>query len=238
MSSLELALELEQTKVKVRELQDKLDQVESSKQPSFFERILSTKKFRNPREVERRNSDSDTLVSSSLSTTSMVTPSAPLREELNFDSHTEPKLSYKESDRKTGNSSDEEDKYTPNKVSRSVSFGDKETIDELVSQTSIVAKVVTKATEKDEVGKVKLKGVEYEDLHKLLSSYSQDSDQSAVYQFPKEHRKAMERILKVPAGVSLVNHYKNSKGQNQRFIVDITNYLTSARDFSIVSIIQ
>jgi hypothetical protein len=86
-----------------------------------------------------------------------------------------------------------------------------------------MARILTKATEKDEVGKVKLKGIEYEDLHKFLSSQLLVRlDQSAVYQFPKEHRKAMERIFKVLVGVSvsLVNHYKSLKGISlSRFIL-------------------
>jgi len=48
----------------------------------------------------------------------MITPSAPFREELNFDSNTSPALEYESFD-------NEEEKFTPNKINCSISFGDK-----------------------------------------------------------------------------------------------------------------
>ena len=56
----------------------------------------------------------------------MVTPSAPFRESLIFDSNTSPALEYEKSDIIIDESFDnEEEKSTPNKINRSISFGDK-----------------------------------------------------------------------------------------------------------------
>lgn len=56
----------------------------------------------------------------------MITPSAPFREELNFDSNTSPALEYEKSDIIIYESFDnEEEKFTPNKINCSISFGDK-----------------------------------------------------------------------------------------------------------------
>jgi hypothetical protein len=163
-----------------------------------------------------------------------VRPTAPSRENLNFDRENISDIFT------TGKTPSVNFDYEENKpkFKEHISFGEMTSADQLLNQTSIMAKLITKSNEKDDVGKVKIKGVEFEDLHKFLSSYSCDSDLSAVYQLPKELRKAMEKILKVPMGISLINHYKDSIGPNQRFIRDLTDYITSFRDFSIVSIIR
>ena len=108
----------------------------------------------------------------------------------------------------------------------------------LLDHSIAMARIITKATEKDDIPKIKMKGLENEHLHKFLSDYSPDSELSAVYQFPKEYRKGMEMILKVPRGTSLVNFYKDSVGPNQTFIQDITSVLTKADDFNLVEMIR
>ena len=107
----------------------------------------------------------------------MLFPSAPLREALDFNSSPSFPLV-----------SSSDDKNDPKNIHlhKSTSFNHPNVINQLLSQTTAMAKVITKSSEKEDIGKAKVKSVEFEDLHKFLSSYTCDSEMSAVYQVPKE----------------------------------------------------
>jgi hypothetical protein len=96
-----------------------------------------------------------------------------------------------------------------------------------------------KSNEKEEIGIVKsMKDVTVEEVHLFLSKYISDSKLSAVHQVPKELRVALGQVLKIPLNQSLVNYYKDSIGTNQLFIQDLRRYITSTRDFDVVSVIK
>jgi hypothetical protein len=189
--------------------------LESSRKPTFFQNLFSLSKNKESHDVPEVFMTPDD-----------IRPSAPL---CNFDFDLE--------DHKLNEVVKSSGSPLVN-INRSLSFGDKDAISALVQQTTQMAKIITKSNEKDEIGKVKISNIEFEDLHKFLSSYTCDSELSAVFQFPKDLRVPMEKLLKVPKGISLINYYKDSSGDNQRFINDITSYLISFPDFNIVSIIK
>ena len=227
MNSSELLAEINRLKAENEELKKQKTEsktVPVEKASSYYDYFFTPKKEQTPETIIRRSSDSDLIVNSTQTPIQKI----KLSEEL-LSSFSDKFKPFEEKE----HSSDDSDESEINSNSKIISDSSK-----LVDHNIAMARLITKATEKDEVPKIKLKGVENEHLHKFLSEYSPDSDLSAVYQFPKEYRKSLAILLNIPVGVSLVNFYKDSKGKNQRFIQDIVKILTEAKDFNLVAMIK
>ena len=89
---------------------------------------------------------------------------------------------------------------------------------ELNNNSMVLSNLILKSTEKEDIGFVKIKSIEVEDLHEFLSKYDTNSNQSAAYQIPKSLRTALGRALKIPVNETILSYYKKSIGVNQQFI--------------------
>jgi len=229
----EISAMIEKLRAENEELKMKnsdLEEASQRKAPSYYDYFFSPKKsYETPREIPRRSSDSDLL------TSSMVTPT-PRKLQLNEESLSSRSNEYQTLESKENSSVDSNESEI--KSDLKVSSRKSSSSNKLLDHNIAMGKIITKATEKDDIPKIKMKGLENEHLHKFLSDYSPDSELSAVYQLPKVYRKGMEVTLKIPRGTSLVNFYKDSVGPNQTFIRDITKVLTKAYDFNLVTVIR
>ena len=104
---------------------------------------------------------------------------------------------------------------------------------ELINNSMVLSNLILKSTEKEDIGFVKIKSIEVEDLHEFLSKYDTNSNQSAAYQIPKSLRMALGRALKIPVNETILSYYKKSIGVNQQFILDLKKYILSKKDFDI-----
>ena len=98
---------------------------------------------------------------------------------------------------------------------------------ELINNSMVLSNLILKSTEKEDIGFVKIKSIEVEDLHEFLSKYDTNSNQSAAYQIPKSLRMALGRALKIPVNETILSYYKKSIGVNQQFILDLKKYILS-----------